>query len=405
MRALLLKMAEFFGAHRAEQRDAHERDRARQRLIITLAMAAIAGWTALDASRHGPIPAATLLVLALLVGYALVAQAYRHFVLLRGGSGLLGQYGFIVLDAVVTVSALVGAPEIMAPFYSVLMVQIMRCGMRYGERTLWLAWGVAVVASAALMPFSAYWVGEAALLRSFIVMMLIIPVLFVPLVRTLHRATHDLRDAAGQDALTGLGNRRTLSAQLQRARQHCARDGGMLALMLFDLDNFKAVNDTLGHGVGDQLLVAVADALRAACRPGDLIARLGGDEFVVLVEGLPPLTGVALARDRADQLVAQIALAAQSVAPGLGVSASAGVHCWLAGPQDGGDAGHVVGESDLLTQADRAMYACKRAGKGRVMVTAPHAVGGPPQQARPMVDPARSAPLPAQTGKGPFSAR
>jgi diguanylate cyclase (GGDEF)-like protein len=145
--------------------------------------------------------------------------------------------------------------------------------------------------------------------------------------------------------------------------------------------------------------------LRAACRPGDLIARLGGDEFVVLVEGLPPLTGVALARDRAGQLVAQIELAAQAVAPGLGVSASAGVHCWLAGPQDGTDNGQAVGESDLLTQADRAMYECKRAGKGRVMVTAPQAVGSPQQPARPMADPARAAPLTAQMEKGPFSVR
>ena len=249
--------------------------------------------------------------------------------------------------------------------------------MRYGERSLWLAWGAAVLAAAALLPFSAFWRGDSGLLHSFVVMMVIIPVLFGPLVRTLHRSAGALRDAAGADALTGLGNRRTLTTQLHTARQRSVRDQTMLAVMLFDLDNFKRVNDTLGHGAGDRLLIAVADVLRAGNRPGDGIARLGGDEFVVLLQDLPVTTGVALARDRATQLVQQIGAAAQALAPGLAVSASAGVHCWTGSPESAAAEAGPLDESDLLIQADRAMYECKRAGKGRVAITILQAVGTP----------------------------
>ncbi len=378
MRHSLRQLIELIGAHRAEHRDAHERDRARQRLLISLTMALAASWAAFDASRSGPVSLPALLVPAMICGYALAAQVYFQWVLRQGPSGLLGQYGFMVLDSVVTVLALVGAPEILASFYSLLMVQIVRCGMRYGVRSLWLSWASAALAAATLMSFSAFWVGEPALLRSFVVMMLMIPVLCGPLVKTLHQATEDLRDAAGSDALTGLGNRRTLLAQLRLARQRSARSGTLLAVILFDLDNFKTVNDTLGHAAGDRLLAAVADALRAACRPGEVVARLGGDEFVVLIEGLHIVSGVALARDRATQLVARIQAAAQTVAPGLGVSASAGVHCWLGAPQVGTAGNDDTDESELLTRADRAMYECKRAGKGRVAVTAPQAAGLPP---------------------------
>lgn len=379
MLSVLFKLADHVGAHRAPNLDAHERDRARQRVMIAAVFGLAAAWAAFDASRAGPVPALLLLVPILSVGYALTALVHLRWLLPRRGVTLGGQYSFIVLDSVLTVTSLVGAPSVLAPFYPVLMVQIVRCGMRYGLRTLWLAWAAAVLAAAVLMPFSSFWTTEVGLLRSFMVMMVIIPVLFGPLVQSLHRITDELRGAAGTDPHTGLANRRSLFEQLRLARARNAREGTMLAVMLFDLDHFKAVNDTLGHAVGDRLLAVVADTLRSHARPGELVARLGGDEFVVLAEGLPVIAGVAQARDRAVQLVARIEAAAQPLAPGLGVSASAGVHCWAVGAQaPRADATPAVDrdvDSDLLAQADRAMYESKRAGKGRVAVTAPQRVG------------------------------
>lgn len=392
MVSTLRKLAEYIGAHRAADRDAHERDRARQRVAIATVFGLASGWAAVDAGRAGAVPVLLAAVPVFSMGYALLALFHLRWLLPRRGVTLFGQYSFIVLDSVLTVVALVGAPSMLAAFYPVLMVQIVRCGMRYGLRTLWLSWAAAALAAAALMPFSSDWTSEASLLRSFVVMMVIIPVLFGPLVQKLVRANDALRAAATADPLTGLGNRRMLFEQLRLARASSVRTSTMLAVVLFDLDRFKAVNDTLGHACGDRLLAAVADCLRAQLRPGEVAARLGGDEFVVLIEGLPPGHGVALARDRAAQLVAHIGVAATAVAPGLGVSASAGVHCWAADP-DAVPLPERDIDSELLAQADRAMYACKRAGRGRVAVSTPQPVGAAAATA--VADPDVPGPAPA----------
>jgi diguanylate cyclase (GGDEF)-like protein len=365
MPSALQSLADFIGAHRAPDREAHERDRARQRAAISLAFCLGALWAALPTGPGAAVAGLPLAVAGLSLAYALLALVHLRWVLPRSGVTLGSQYGFIVLDSVCTVTALVGAPSVLAALYPVLMVQIVRCGMRYGLRALWLSWAAAALTAAALMPLSPFWSSDTGLLHSFVVMLVVIPVLFGPLVQTLVRANDSLRAAATVDALTGLGNRRLLFDQLRQARARSARANSMLAVMLFDLDRFKVVNDTLGHAAGDRLLAAVADCLRAHVRDGELAARLGGDEFVLLTEGLPLNHGLALAHDRAVQLVAQIQLAADAVAPVFGVTASAGVHCWTAHAQATTLPERDI-DSDLLAHADRAMYASKRAGPGRV---------------------------------------
>jgi diguanylate cyclase len=156
-----------------------------------------------------------------------------------------------------------------------------------------------------------------------------------------------LRRFAEEDALTGLPNRRSLE-QTVAARLDAGLGG---ALLLLDLDHFKFVNDSFGHAAGDDLIRAVAVALREQTRDGDMIGRLGGDEFAILLPG-------ALADETsaiAERLISGIEAARPS---GLTIGASIGAACFA--PGDGGAAG------DLLVAADIALYEAKNAGRGRV---------------------------------------
>jgi diguanylate cyclase (GGDEF)-like protein len=175
-----------------------------------------------------------------------------------------------------------------------------------------------------------------------------------------------LRHQAFHDGLTGLANRALFLDRLEHALAVHRRDPRPVALIFLDLDDFKAVNDTLGHAAGDRLLVEVAARLRGALRTADTVARLGGDEFAVVLD---PADDVQTAITRAlDALRAPVVLSGRPVS----VRASVGV-CVL-GPED-----PPVRADALLVRSDTAMYAAKRAGKDRVVSFAP----GLPLQAGP----------------------
>ncbi|MEU5720944.1 bifunctional diguanylate cyclase/phosphodiesterase [Micromonospora sp. NPDC047738] len=162
--------------------------------------------------------------------------------------------------------------------------------------------------------------------------------------------------AATHDALTGLSNRRHLldEGTDQLTARHAE---GVTALVLIDLNHFKEVNDTLGHGAGDRVLMQVADRLRGAARPGDLVARLGGDEFAVLLRGLP---APAVAAHRAEALLAALHEPLDLDGMRISVEASGGI---AVAPANGG-------MPELLRRADVAMYQAKRAGQ-RISTYAP----------------------------------
>ena len=166
------------------------------------------------------------------------------------------------------------------------------------------------------------------------------------------KAEADLVHDALHDALTGLANRTALQSQLTLALNRTARGLTPPALLFIDLDRFKPVNDNHGHEAGDQVLVVVAERLRAVCRPQDLVARLAGDEFVVLLDESPT------ARD-ATLVAARIvtALSEPVVIDGRTVRISASVGVALARPDS-------TPES-LIHDADDAMYQAKTAGPGR----------------------------------------
>jgi diguanylate cyclase (GGDEF)-like protein/PAS domain S-box-containing protein len=116
-------------------------------------------------------------------------------------------------------------------------------------------------------------------------------------------AAEEIEQLAYYDPLTQLPNRRLILDRLQQAQMNSERHGRQGALMLLDLDNFKVLNDTLGHDAGDQLLVAVASRLKSCIRHGDTAARLGGDEFIVILEDLDRTDAAAM---QAEHVVAKI---------------------------------------------------------------------------------------------------
>jgi diguanylate cyclase (GGDEF)-like protein len=155
---------------------------------------------------------------------------------------------------------------------------------------------------------------------------------------------------AQHDALTGLANRTLLEQTVGAALSETTRDGSGCALLLLDLDNFKNINDTLGHLAGDRLLVEVGDRLRASVRADDLVARLGGDEFAVLLRGITsPVEADHLAASMLDRLRRPLMLEGLRIS----VEGSVGAACH---PQDAGDL------EGLLRCADVAMYRAKRRG-------------------------------------------
>ena len=166
--------------------------------------------------------------------------------------------------------------------------------------------------------------------------------------RTELRLAHD----ALHDRLTGLPNRVLFLDRLAVALERSRRSPGSVAVLFIDLDRFKAVNDSLGHDVGDELLVLVADRVRANLRGGDTVARFGGDEFLLLCDDLgSQFEALALAHRARDMIAEPLELAGREIS----VSACVGVACAERAE---------TGAESLIRDADHAMYRAKQRGSG-----------------------------------------
>jgi diguanylate cyclase (GGDEF)-like protein/PAS domain S-box-containing protein len=171
--------------------------------------------------------------------------------------------------------------------------------------------------------------------------------------------TAQLSHQALHDPLTGLANRTLLDDRLAQAHSRIIRQNGHGALLLLDLDDFKGVNDTYGHLVGDQLLEAVARRLEGVTRSTDTLCRFGGDEFLYLAEGI---SGAAEAEQIAERFLHSLDDPFTVGEMNLEQRASLGVVVWDS---------TTVEVSDVVRDADVALYEAKRLGKGRQFVYVP----------------------------------
>ena len=160
-------------------------------------------------------------------------------------------------------------------------------------------------------------------------------------------AEERVRELAFQDGLTGIPNRRQFDDALKAALASPPRSGASHAVFLLDLNGFKRINDVHGHGIGDELLIVVAQRLVSSVRDGDLVARFGGDEFAILarhVEGAEAATSVALRVIQSLQAPIKMGSLIHQVNVGIGIALA---------PQDGSDA------EEILRKADVALYRAK----------------------------------------------
>lgn len=214
-------------------------------------------------------------------------------------------------------------------------------------------WRLALLGVAALTP-AGFLIGES--LRQHIdhVGVIIAGAVLVPLLALVRVGLlmKELERFARLDPLTALPNRSLLFERIGDALDRARRSATTVAVLYLDLDRFKLVNDSYGHAIGDEVLVAVADRLRAALRHGDTVARVGGDEFVVLCENL---NGTAAALSAADRLSLALVDPIGVRGSTFRVSVSIGVSV---------GSGNEVPDS-LVNDADAAMYRAKEHGRGR----------------------------------------
>jgi len=163
---------------------------------------------------------------------------------------------------------------------------------------------------------------------------------------------------ANHDMLTGLPNRRHFEEMLAQLKETARSKRKALTLIYIDLDNFKTVNDTLGHQRGDDLLLEVADQLRATVRDTEFVARLGGDEFAIVTTAFTTGSDTGISRF-AERLRASLELSVTDGDHTIPVTAALGI---ASCPDDAPDA------LSLLRSADRAMYAAKEGGRNRVVI-------------------------------------
>lgn len=321
------------------------------RRLMAYTAAAMYGAAAIDGAVEGflpgdpPFAVAPIFVVALITG-ALVLAGPR---IPRRGLALLGPLG-VVLTAYVVASA--AYPNDASVLYA---LPVLWTTLFFGLpgaggiiACVGVAHGLALLALPAASAYPDRWVDV-------IVSVSAIAIVVAALEHRNRQLVARLDGEARTDPLTGLLNRRGFDERAAGEAARALREGSALALIQFDIDHFKDINDAWGHDTGDRVLAAIGRVLRAEARAVDVVARRGGEEFTALLPGSDELDADVFA----ERVRAAVAAAADSLLPNGAVRVSAGVAAAAGGPAI----------EALLARADAALYEAKRAGRDRVVVS------------------------------------
>ena len=306
-----------------------------------------------------PLPSG---IVATAIVFPLYAAGYLLLVRLRpvpthGRRGIA-----VVVDTLANVYiTYFGGP--FAAYAGFLFLVTIGWGLRFGRHYLFLATGIAIAGMACNLALSPYW-QENLLFGATIIFGMIANTVNAAILqgriasvnRQLAEKVEEISRLAWQDQLTKLPNRPYFRDRLVQMLATAARNGRQVALLLFDIDGFKAVNDTLGHEAGDNLLREIAERVSRRVRQADTFARVGGDEFVILLDIVHDRNDAVPVAETVVAAIAEIGIFADQ---GLRIGASVGIAC------SGALAGRERIADELMIRADRAMYEAKRAGKGR----------------------------------------
>lgn len=240
-------------------------------------------------------------------------------------------------------------------------------GIRFGVPWMALSAALASTGLIAVGIFSDYWSQHPIWIISLVLLNTAIPAYVASLIHGFHHSRSELARYAGEmeamalkDPLTGLPNRTALFDELDRAGAHARRTGMSIAVLYFDLDGFKQVNDSLGHAPGDMLLVETAKRANEALRSEDVLARIGGDEFVVLLQ---MQDDGARAHAVAERILQSIAAIREIAGSPIEVTASVGIVV-----ASGAEAIR-MGAEQIVHEADRNMYIAKKRGKNQIVLS------------------------------------
>jgi diguanylate cyclase (GGDEF)-like protein len=242
-------------------------------------------------------------------------------------------------------------------FFPVYLWVTIGNGLRYGKRYLYTAMAISIASFSAVFVSSAYWRAQWGFSIGLLIGLIALPLYFSRLLKRLNEQHSELKKLYEQmarhaihDSLTGLPNRKHFHDKLAETIVSSERGRKTFALLYLDLDGFKAINDDLGHAIGDQIIEDTARRLEQCVRKDDMVARMGGDEFVVLLRDVTPLDLTKVAEKIIETLSRPFTISNHV----LRITTSVGGSTY---PQDGVDA------NTLIHNADSAMYETKRNGK------------------------------------------
>jgi diguanylate cyclase (GGDEF)-like protein len=242
-------------------------------------------------------------------------------------------------------------------FFAVYLWVTIGNGLRYGTHYLYTAMVFSIASFGVMLANSVYWRGQWGFSAGLVISLIALPLYFSVLLKQLQKQHDELKRLyekmaryATHDSLTNLPNRKHFHDQLANAITTAEQKKVTFTVLYLDLDGFKAINDALGHTVGDQLIESTARRIEQCVRKDDMVARVGGDEFIVLLQNVASVDVSKIAEKIIENLSRPLMLANRSVS----VTTSIGVATY---PHDGADV------SALIHSADSAMYEAKHNGK------------------------------------------